>query len=597
MIGLKKLKLKHQLIILIAISIMMIVVVQLFYYYRFYTLTQERSKVYTGNIMKKVKETLQFNVQNSKDIAYMVAYNKYIQEYLVSQNQVRRIELMNITNDIFKYISSSNKNIYNILIIDQFDRRLTLTSGKDYSLFNDLNQKYGYLDSNFKKPVFSTVLKNREDGNFYYSYMVPVYSVLDGDSPNYRIGACVILYNANPIIDSIKKIDMPQNSLFVILDKDRNIVASNNQNAQTLLKGLRIPQENDKKSNKFLNEYDTKKTILQMDFIDVAEWSIISMIPVNELMSDMKPIRQFGILVGIIMTVLLLLIGMFFIRGITRPIAEIVNFMNSFGRKTLNKRLFISDKNELGQLSDDINKMLDKNERMTQKIINIQTSLFKAKLAKKQAQLDGLQSQINPHFLYNTLDCLKSIGLIYDVTEVVQISTSMAKIFRYCIKEADYVKVKDEIGCVKDYFNIMCIRFVDRFRAEINIDEGIMECKMLKMIFQPIVENAIYHGLEHKSEGGLLKIEGSMPEGKYLKFQISDDGKGMTLEELEILNMDLNRDTEKETMENIEKRSIGLLNINSRIKLAFGKKYGITITSLENEGTMIIITLPVLLDN
>jgi two-component system sensor histidine kinase YesM len=215
-------------------------------------------------------------------------------------------------------------------------------------------------------------------------------------------------------------------------------------------------------------------------------------------------------------------------------------------------------------------------------------------LAKKQAELASLQSQINPHFLYNTLECVRSIGLANRVMEIVEIATSMAKIFRYSIKEDHFVQIKNEIDCIQDYLRIMSIRFMDKFSEQISIDESVLKMKIPRMILQPIVENAIYHGLERKSGKGTLTIKGWVTDEHVVRFEISDNGKGIHADELHKLRHRLKAADINQSFPS--GKGLGLINIHRRIKLAFGEQYGIEIISSENEGTQVSLQIPVSLD-
>ena len=180
--------------------------------------------------------------------------------------------------------------------------------------------------------------------------------------------------------------------------------------------------------------------------------------------------------------------------------------------------------------------------------------------------------------------------MVKRIPEIVNISTAMANIFRYSIKGGSFTKVADEVHIMKDYLSIMSIRFMGKFKIKINIDEAIMNKKIIKMILQPIVENAVYHGLEPKEDEGNLIINGEIIDGK-VQFEIYDDGVGMCEHEVEKINTIL---TEKQLQVDdvYQKRGIGLININNRVKLHYGDEYGIKIISKENEGVTVILLLP-----
>lgn len=219
-------------------------------------------------------------------------------------------------------------------------------------------------------------------------------------------------------------------------------------------------------------------------------------------------------------------------------------------------------------------------------------------LNKRQAQYLALQNQINPHFLYNTLESIRGEALIAGLDSVAEMTEALAKFFRYTItKVENLVTVEEELENCETYFRIQQYRFGDRLRLHIECDENeredIMSCKIPKLTLQPILENSIIHGTELKIGTGNLKIQFEITQ-KRLIIRISDDGVGMDEETLARLNGRLGRglnhlsDTDEE-----KKGGIALLNVNNRIHLIFGEEYGMHIYSIEQQGTDVEITIPI----
>jgi two-component system sensor histidine kinase YesM len=452
---------------------------------------------------------------------------------------------------------------------------------------------YNFRSEEFIKPVFSSIVRDNSDAFYYYSYISPIFSSFDATGDYSKIGNCIFLLDTRELEKLVNTTELTKNSLFLILDSDNRVIVSN--------KGLKA---GDYYENVFWQEgvsstakdeivYEGKKSLVQYKKIDSVNWKVISVLPIAELTSDMKPIVSLGIWLGILMIVLLTIIGSMFMYNTTRPVMLIVRFLSHVGERNLKQRLKIPSTNEVGIIATHINQMLDNVETMTREVVENQTSLYEAELSKKQAKLSALQSQINPHFLYNTLNCLSSIGLAYDVSEVVSISSAMSRIFRYSIKGQEIVSIKDEMSCIKDYLLIMDIRYKGKFEIVIEMDESFIEMKSLKMILQPIVENAMYHGLEMKPGVGRLFIRGHISEHGYMQIDIEDNGVGMTDKQLSDLRKGI-RDDENAELSGTDKQSIGLGNINKRLKLQFGSPYGLDVDSEEGKGTKVTVRLPVI---
>ncbi|HHW21287.1 MAG TPA: histidine kinase [Clostridiaceae bacterium] len=221
--------------------------------------------------------------------------------------------------------------------------------------------------------------------------------------------------------------------------------------------------------------------------------------------------------------------------------------------------------------------------------------------SKRQAQYLALQNQINPHFLYNTLEGIRSDAIIAGMDNIANMTEALARFFRYNISNLEnLVTLEEEIQNAENYFMIQQYRFGDRIRMEIEYDEAekdeIMQCRLLKLTLQPIVENAIIHGLERKLSDGLLKIRLELTAARLL-ITVSDNGIGMHEDQLEKLNAHLNAAYfDSGHWENTSHGGIALINVNNRIKLLYGEEYGLYIYSIKDKGTDVQITLPRMID-
>lgn len=287
---------------------------------------------------------------------------------------------------------------------------------------------------------------------------------------------------------------------------------------------------------------------------------------------------------------IVLLLGWFYFK-IARPLND---FEASLDRNIENDS---SSELLLESIADDI-VFKSKIKDLIEKYSSLMIRENSVEMLDKQAELAALQSRINPHFLYNTLESIRGYALIYNDNDVAKMVESLAVFFRYSInRKADLVTLRDEIANIQNYMMILKFRFNNRFLLEIMIDDEdikVYDYFIPKLILQPIVENAIYHGLEDCVEGGKVTIEVVETE-KNLLITISDNGKGMdsnTLRELNqrILFEDQYSDGRKD--HNQRNTGIALPNINKRIKLLFGENSGLTVYSNLNQGTDVEITIP-----
>jgi len=219
---------------------------------------------------------------------------------------------------------------------------------------------------------------------------------------------------------------------------------------------------------------------------------------------------------------------------------------------------------------------------------------YQAELLRQETELLALQSQINPHFLYNTLDSIRGLALIHDVTEIADMTEALSNLFRSMIaKEGQMIMLEEEMRNINNYMIIQQFRFRNRFSYKKEVAENIMKSYLVpNLTLQPIVENALLHGLEQKRQGGEIFIKAYCTE-KRLVLSVRDNGVGMKAEQLERLNRKLNEQGEKDTTANEEGHiGIALVNINQRIKLLFGDEYGVRIMSTPDIYTNVEIVMP-----
>lgn len=240
------------------------------------------------------------------------------------------------------------------------------------------------------------------------------------------------------------------------------------------------------------------------------------------------------------------------------------------------------------------------NSELIQLINQLETSIsriFSERILTKQAELAALQSQINPHFLYNTLDSIRGQALQDHMPQLAEMTEALSTFFRYSIStKDDFVTLEQELDNVKNYFTIQEYRFGSRFQMKYIFDPDdqmlIMGSLLPKLTLQPIIENAIFHGLEPKEDPGTITIRAQITQQRLL-LVVSDDGVGMDEATLLEIRQRLIRGNYQEARDSSRSAGIALTNVNARIRLYFGDMYGLTINSVQGFGTDVNITLPV----
>ena len=240
-------------------------------------------------------------------------------------------------------------------------------------------------------------------------------------------------------------------------------------------------------------------------------------------------------------------------------------------------------KDEIGILINSFNHMI---ERLRESI----NKEYIAKVNQKRIELKMLQAQINPHFLYNTLSLISSISQIKGVPEISRISNNLSEMFRYNIKQKDVVTIKEELEQINNYISIQQMRFPGKILAEIEVDESFYSYSILKFLLQPLVENAIYHGIEKKDGQGIIKVS-AQRQGNNLLLSVIDNGKGIPEEQVAKLSKELEEQNEQFVIGEGQ-ANLGIKNVHYRIRAYYGEQYGLKIYSTVDKGTCVQITIP-----
>lgn len=245
-------------------------------------------------------------------------------------------------------------------------------------------------------------------------------------------------------------------------------------------------------------------------------------------------------------------------------------------------------KDEIAELYQDLNAMIRDIQVLMETVVQEQVQKEQLNSRQKEVEFKMLASQINPHFLYNTLETIRMQALVKNQPEIAELAKMLAKIMRYNIQVGESLRqVKEELLLVRYYLMIQDYRFHDRIHYEILVDEEEIDTlMMMPLVIQPYVENAFVHGLEGKEHDGLICIEVSV--GECLWITVTDNGCGMSEQKLEEVRRSLN------DFENLDRTHIGICNVNQRIRLKYGDNYGVTIDSVQGEGTKVVISLPVI---
>ncbi len=571
---LQKYSLTKRVYLLFALTIALSLGISLVYYIAtFHSIKNEKARN-----MENISKNL---VQNTEDIAASVmlmsetiSTTPYTHLILTETSPTKKVSQQQFLNRLITRLIKSSSHIHNILLLDSRETIYSFSSF-DYSLADKLDRQYHILSLGAWPDGFTGALRLDDTDTVYYAYIQSIYE--GDDASGQQIGACVIICYCSPL-DALCRNAAPEQSLFAILDTEGQLLACNQEKARA--SGQPQPDS----GNHFVLRYRP---------LALTGWELTCSMPYKELYAELLPIRQLALLLIFIPFLSFLLLARQIGTGVVSPLTKVVDYLQKDSYYILHHRLEARGSSEIATLTDNINHMLDEINSLNHTVLQNQAQLYEIELAKNQAQLLALQTQINPHFLYNTLTTIQGMAYQKKTEEICTAVTALSYMMRYNFKGDSMTTVRNEFLCIEKYLQIIDLRFPGCFQFRLHMEEGTGDCQLPRFLLQPLVENAISHGLEPRQPlRGALSLTASLRDGSILHFTCQDDGIGIPPEKLTRLQAEIADGPMPSDPQPDKRPGIGLRNIHMRIRLIYGAPYGLQISS-GPEGTCVCANFPV----
>ncbi|GMK48624.1 hypothetical protein PghCCS26_57540 [Paenibacillus glycanilyticus] len=581
---LRKLSIRSQLLILAGSTIIVILVIVLHTYTMMSGMITRSHEEYVRQTVTEMKK----NVASNRDVIYRlmqdISYNPDIQDYLVEKDNLVRYDKF---TKLTKYLSGQKdlkEGIQDIIISGNNDTWIDLAGGNRYlvPLRDQLSDQS--LNANYEG---MRKFENLYGGADMLVFATSIAYSRPGELFNRNIGTAFFIVDPTALMGEQEYSPKQAGTQIYLLDRDRKVVASNS----SLSAGSEFPamEENPSGGGNRILKWKNQSYVVESEALPEIGGTVLSMVPENELLRDLLDIRRQELIILGIALLMLAIPFMFIVNNILRPLKKLIFFITTLRRGDplkLKKRISLQGYMEISIVATELNSMLDEIDHLTQSLLETNTRLYSTELEKKKSELAFLRSQINPHFLYNTLEAITGIAVVEGQHKIKTMTRSLSSIFRYSIKGSSEVPLGEEIRMVDSYIRIQQIRFEGRFDVHYELTDEAMAFRVPKMILQPIAENAIYHGFEPTLKKGRLWIRGAVSGEGQLIVQVEDDGIGIEPERLEELRLMLSASSSGPE-EHAESKSIGLVNVNNRIRLMFGGDCGVRIDSEAGFGTRV----------
>ncbi|MBC5711385.1 sensor histidine kinase [Hungatella sp. L12] len=362
---------------------------------------------------------------------------------------------------------------------------------------------------------------------------------------------------------------------FMILSEEGQVIYSTRgEKAPRLDKKMIQSLRGDESS--IYGKYMGEDTLFTCSISPYTDWSVISFVAKKELRRPVKKVGSYMLIAGITGVLLAGAVTVVISRNIVRPVYKIKDMLGEIEKGKFGGTVAIDTNDELSLLGEGYN-------RMSLRLSKLIEEIYESEEKKRKAEIVALQSQINPHFIYNTLSTIRQMAAIQQRKGIEDMAECLIKLLRSAARyENELITISDEIDLLRAYIYIQETRYVGKFFVSIDVADDVLNCLTINLILQPVVENAIFHGIVPKKGSGTIRIT-VMGVGEDIEYQVHDDGVGMNLMMWkEILEHPQEDDYQK----------LGIYNVQRRLQLSFGKDYGLSLKEGVKEGTTIIIRIP-----
>lgn len=498
---------------------------------------------------------------NQNDYAWTNTFNKFLKANLYSKYEFNELGIYFTSSDMIYQVSRTNINTTPVPFIkDTLYKRAKAGKGS---------------------PVW-VVCRNSVGSNDIYLTKL-VYSP---DSPKDEVALIIFKIDQAELFKIFKNFEQTlKHDLSVVSDNSVEVYSFNTDNQKIDLSRINFKGSSDEVSNVKLGG-DTIYYICKN--IEPSNWKIVIKISSNSLLRDVKSEARIVLILCIIgLPIILVLINFLYI-DLVRPLNTLIRKMLQIENGTIGVTIDMRRSDEIGYVIRTFN-------NMSQQISTLINKVFKVQLAIKDSEIKALQAQINPHFLYNTLETINWKAKMNGVEEISEMVGALSSIIDANLnrKGENTILLSKEIEYINNYNLLTTKRFGKKINFKMDISEDTLDCKIPKLIIQPLIENAVYHGLEMKKGGGTIELN-IHKENNILSICVIDDGLGIDEKTLAELNNKMNEDIFNKSDDMLMDNSkIGVINVHRRLRLLYGDEYGLKIESVYRQGTNISIKIPI----
>ena len=558
---------KKYLLMITSILVLLLLVFEFLFSGYFYRYTARASRSNMDFVLGQITTEFKDAFDQMNNVIDTVANSTAIQDYVSTECTKERYRKISEYAIPIVQTSTANLNYDHVLILDISNNWYRYIGSLSRASRLELTHRFKDISNDVNAVI-------KLDGVYYLCTVKPI--IIIKNHGVIRAGTIAALSNVEKLLSAIDDYG-DINSVSVYLYNHDTVLQYSNKELKEI-----TPE---KFETRLIKEYSLSKPGI------TDELTMTISIPQNEVFPQSSAFIA-AIIFVLLFSFLIVLTGSMIIqKWVIKPMSHVIGEVSNMGTNYTNRNITQTGIAYVDVLVTSINTMLENIKDYSHRAFNTQQALYEAELSKQKAQLYLLCKQIDTHFLYNSLGSIKTLADMGETEKIVEISQGIALLLRYVNAGDDEVNLFDEFEMVQRYINIANIRFGEKIKAHFDVDDRLCEYKVIKLLVQPLVENAIIHGIEHLNSDGNLYVRGYLRDsGIYI--EVEDDGIGIPYEQLISIQQNLRNVSLDYTQPIPGLKGIAILNIQKRIWITFGQEYGITLDSVEGKFTKAILFLP-----
>jgi len=552
------------------------------------TLKNEVS-AYVANTLEQVNNNIDNTFVQLSNISANIGLDESIQDILKKDSSRSLEEKIRDDEKVAEIIENATINFTNIeaLHIFSYNGEVYSMKGSSSSLMADYNfTRKKWFETmkqlNKKSLILPTYIQTdtTEEGNNrkVFGYIMEINDV----QTNKNIGYLMVEMDISAFANLLQSISSNQT---IIIDDNKTVIYhTQSEYISSQFQTNYVSELLERKAGHMITNLDTGEQMITFNTSANTGWTVLSVMPTNILFSKINSFKLAMVYTIVLCILSSVVIAILMSKSVTEPISLLRSRMKMAESGDFDIQIDVKSKDEIGELSISFNNMIVRIKKLIQRI-------YQTEILRKEAELSALQAQINPHFLYNTLQIMDIMAEEKGADEISGSCRALARIFRYSISKGQgFVSLKEEVQHVKNYVYIQQLRLGDLLTVKYNIDDQLYKYEIIKLVLQPLVENAILHGIENSGRRCVIKVSATV-ERQSLIIDVEDDGVGMDEDELKKVQHSLYQEEDDDDPRS-DKCGIALRNVNNRIKLYYSDQYGMSIQSVRNVGTKVTLVLP-----